>query len=48
MTPLTSIVPNGTTVVSLAIFSTLSIFDIICMSSDIHYLCFLHGQFSHY
>ena len=33
MIPFTSIVPNGSLVVSLASFSMLSIFDIICLSS---------------
>ena len=35
MIPLPSIVPNGSIVVSLAIFSMLSIFDIICLSSTL-------------
>ena len=33
MIPLTSIIQNGSIVVSLAIFSALPIFDIICLSS---------------
>ena len=43
MTPLTSINPNGTIAVSVAIFSMLSIFLYYLFVIHTHYLCFFHG-----